>query len=43
MQFVAIPSECKMALKRRLQGKDIALELVLDFNYDAHISDDISP
>jgi hypothetical protein len=29
-QFVDVPSECKMALKRRLQDEDIAQELILD-------------
>jgi hypothetical protein len=44
MQFVVVSSECKMGLKRRLQDKDIAQELILDSVSDAHISeDDISP
>jgi hypothetical protein len=41
-QFVVVPSESRMALKRRLQDKHIAQELILDS--DTHISeDDISP
>jgi hypothetical protein len=33
-----------MALKRRLQDKDIAQELILESDFDTHISeDDISP
>jgi hypothetical protein len=30
MQLVVIPSECRIALKRRLQDEDIAQELTLD-------------
>jgi hypothetical protein len=43
-QFIVVPSECKMALKRRLQDEDMAQELILDSDSDAHISEyDISP
>jgi hypothetical protein len=30
MQLVVVYSECKLALKRRLQDKDVAQELILD-------------
>jgi hypothetical protein len=36
-QFVVVPSECKLALKRKIENEDIAQELILDCNY---ISDD---
>jgi hypothetical protein len=39
-QFVVVPSECKMALKRGLQDEDIAQELILDSDSDAHMSED---
>jgi hypothetical protein len=39
---VTVPSEYKMALKRRLQVEDIAQELILDSDSDVHASGDIS-
>jgi hypothetical protein len=41
-QFIVVPSECKMTLKRRFRDEDIAQELILGCDCDTHIYDDIS-
>jgi hypothetical protein len=40
MELIVVSSECKMALKRRLQDEHIAQELTSDSYTDTHISHD---
>jgi hypothetical protein len=43
-QFVLVPSECQMALKKRLKNEDTTQKLILDSDSNAHLShDDIPP